>query len=112
MVGSAYKSVLTSLAEVLLKPVVGARRTFCRLNHHEAQRIALDIAVAQLVPVNLALIVRDVYAVYLVAGRIVGVAEECTPAKSGRTDEVGVESPNIYAYHHSRTCPPYGTRMA
>jgi hypothetical protein len=48
VIGSANQSVFASLSEVLLELVVGARRTFCRLNHHEAQRIAFDIAVAQL----------------------------------------------------------------
>ena len=57
VIGSANQSVFASLTEVLLELVVGARRTLGRLYHDEAQRVALDIAVAQLVPVDGALII-------------------------------------------------------
>ena len=83
MVGSASEAVLACLCEIVVEALVHLCGSLSGLYHHEADGALVDGAtLAQFGPVDVALIVADVNAVYVVAFGVVDVAVECSPAQS------------------------------
>ena len=112
VIGTTYESVFACLTEIVLEFVVNASRAFCRFYHYKAQWTTLDAGSAQLVPVDVALVVRNVNTVYFVACRIVGIAEQCTPSESGRTYQKRVEQPHVQTHYGNAANPPCCMRIA
>lgn len=106
MVGATYEAIVARSLEILIEVLVQALVAFRGLDDDEAQGAATYHAVAQLHPVYLALIMRDVYAMNLVALGIAGVAIEGAPTEARGTDEEIIENPNIDKYKNQSTQPP------
>ena len=96
MIGTAGETILQRLLEIVLELLVDAVGALCGLDHHEAHGTLVDHAlIAQHLPVDIALIVRDVDAVNLIALRMVDLAIKCPPAETvGRNEEI-IEHPEI-----------------
>ena len=112
MVGTADKTVFASLVEIFVEALIDDGRAFGRFDDDEPKRTAFDHRVAQLVPLDFLLIVGDVDAVDFVAFGIAGVAVERTPAKSRRSNEKGVEQPDIDSGNADASNPPRPSRIA
>ena len=96
VVGTARKTVLSRLMEVLTEVLVGLGTSLRGLDHHEADGASVDrTLVLQLIPVNMTLMVRYIDAVNLVTLRVADIAIEGTPAKTKRSYEEIVEEPDV-----------------
>ena len=106
MIHATDESVIASLIEVLTEILIQAAGTLGTLDDDKAHRTALDHRIVELLPVYLALIMRDINAMNLVAFGIHLVAIEGTPSETGWTDEEMIEQKNIQHYYRRSTHPP------
>lgn len=111
MVCAAYEPVFARLMEIVAELAVEARRTLGRLYHYEPQRIAFNHGIAQTLPVDVALIVRYVDAVYLVAFGIFRVAVKRAPSEPRGTYEERVEQPDVEGKCQHSAAPPCKARV-
>ena len=96
MIGAACKSMLAGLMEVVAEVLVDTTGTLGSLDHDKPDGALVDESlVAQLVPVDVALVMADVNAVNLVARRIADVAVQGTPTETEGADEDVVEEINV-----------------
>ena len=112
VISTADEAMLTRLEEILVEILVHNVRPLGSLDKHEAHRASVDVRRAEQRPVNLTLIMRHVYAVYLVPVRIVGVTVQRLPAERCRRHEEVPEGPCIDGDKQKATQPPYPLRMA
>ena len=113
VVGSARETVLTGLMEVVGKPLVDTRGSLGGLDHDEADGpMVYHAVVLQLLPVDFALMMADVDAVYLVALGIVHVAIERSPAKAEGANEDVIEKEDVDGHNASTAHPPRPTGQA
>ena len=83
MVGPTGKAVLTSLIEILFEVLVGLRSPLRRLDHHETDGALIDEPVVlQFIPVDTALMMRDVDTVNFITLRIADVTVKGAPTES------------------------------
>ena len=100
VVSTPEKPCFACEMEVLAEVFVHMIGSFGRLNDYKPQWATRNHGVAKQVPVNLSLVMADVYAVYLVSLRIFCIAIESSPAETRGADEECIEAPHIYADHN------------
>ena len=107
MVGSAGKAILASLEEIIAEVLIGLGGTLRSLDHDKADGALVDAAVVlEVIPVNTALMVRDVDTVDLIAFRIVDGTIECSPAEAEGADKEIVEEPDVAQDNRCSSDPP------
>ena len=112
MVGTTGEPILTGLVEILTEILVGLRRAFGGLDHHETDGTAVNHTfVLQFVPIDMSLVVGDVNTVNLIPIRIADVTIERTPAETEGTDENIIEKPDVDSHDSSSTKPICPTRQ-
>ena len=107
MVGSTGETIFTGLEEIIAEVLIGLGSTFRSLDHDKADGALVDAAVVlEVIPVNTALMMRDVDTVDFIAFRIVDGTIECSPSEAEGADKEIVEEPNVAQDHRSATNPP------
>ena len=96
--------MLARIIKVVVEIVIQLVGALCRLNHDKPERATSYHAIAQQLPINLTLIVRDVDAVYLITIGIVGITIKRAPPEPGRTHEKLIECPHV---EQRKDNPPY-----
>ena len=106
MIGSAGKAILTGLMEVLTEILICLSGTFRSLDHYKTDRTTIDLTfVLQLVPIDMPLMMGNVYTVDLIAVRIADITIERTPTETEWTDENIIEKPDVDSNNSSSTKP-------
>ena len=106
MIHATDESIVASLIEVFAEILIQAAGTLGTLDDDKAHRTTHDHRIVELLPVYLALIMRDINAMNLVAFGIHLIAIEGTPSETGRTYEEMIEQKNIQHYYRRSTNPP------
>lgn len=107
MVGSTGETILTGLEEIIAEVLIGLGSTFRSLDHDKADGALVDATVVlEVIPVDAALMMRDVDTVDFIAFGIVDSTIECPPSEAEGSDKEIVEEPNVAQDHRSATDPP------
>ena len=107
MVGTTCKTVFASLIEIIFEFRVNARCTFSSLNHDKTHRKLVNHSmILKFLPVNIALVVWDVYAMYFVSFWIADITIEGTPTETERTDKDIIKEEHISGHHQTSAQPP------
>ena len=110
MVCTANKTVFASLIEIILKSLVNHGGTLSSLDNDKAHRGLVDHGITQSLPVDGALIMRNVDALDFVTRRIVGIAIKGSPAKTSRSDKEIIEHSRISSKYQKNSHTPFGRR--
>ena len=111
VISATYKSILTCLVEIISKILIYHGSALCSLNNNKTYWIFVYHSIAQCHPINISLIVRNIYALNLVPRRITGIPIKSTPTESCRTYKKIVEYSNIDCYDKKTSQPPFGRNM-
>ena len=95
MVSSSYKVVCACLIEVFVEVIVHQRNALCSLDDNEADRVVVDIGIAQFLPIYLLLIMTDIYATDIVPLRILRLAVNGLPSEAARVNKEIIKEENI-----------------
>lgn len=112
MVRSAYEPVFARLEEVLVKVLVDNACAFRRLYENKTYGTAVDVRRTEQRPVNISLIMGDVYAMDFITFRIIGITVQRLPAEGCRRDKEIPESPCVGSHKQKATQPPHPFGMA
>ena len=87
MVGTSRKTIFAGLIEIILEILVNSGCTFRSFDHDKADRsLVYQALIPQFSPVDVSLVMTDVYTMNLIALRIAYIAIKSTPTEAKRTD--------------------------
>ena len=89
------KAMLARIIKVVVEIVIQFVGALCRLDHDKPERAPSNHTIAQQLPMDVTLIMRDVDAMYLITCGVVGIAIKCAPPEPGRTYKKLIECPHI-----------------
>lgn len=112
MVRATYEPVFTRLEEVFFKVLVNNARAFRRLYEDKTHRTTIDGRRTEQRPVNVSLIMGDIYAMDFITFRIIGITIQRLPAEGCRRNEEIPESPGVGSHKQKATQPPHPFGMA
>ena len=106
MISTPYKAIVPCLGKVLLEHRVEDALSLGGFYKDETNRAFLNHRIAQQFPVNLSLMVADVYSTDFIAFRIFGIAIQSPPPETERPYEYIIKNPNVKSNNAQTAQPP------
>ena len=104
MVGTTYNAVLMGLIEVLVEVLVDDADTLCGLDKYKAEGPTLNGGITEAAPINMLLIMTDVYASNIISFWIVGFAVNSFPTEGEGIDKEIPKDEEVEEYHQPDSC--------
>lgn len=95
MISTSDKVIFTCVEEVIVEVLVEQRDALGGLDDNESDGVVVQVGIAHQRPIDLLLIVADVYTSYIIAVGIGGFLENGSPTKTERIDEQIIEQKNV-----------------